>query len=109
MIHELLKVFCFQYKIVSVQYFLDELQPYEINTYIENIKYLDTNNWEQTRLLMYVIAQVNSKKQLDVKDILKFAWDNTKLETEIKTDDIQRLKERSKQIQKQLQQQIVNK
>nr|DAJ20172.1 MAG TPA: hypothetical protein [Siphoviridae sp. ctTYz13] len=40
-------------------------------------------SWEQTRLIAYLIAQVNSKKHLELNDIIKFKWDEEESETEI--------------------------
>jgi hypothetical protein len=40
--------------------------------YLNEVKY----NWEQTREIAYMIAQVNSRKQLKKSDILKFSWDS---------------------------------
>lgn len=78
------------------------MQTYEVNTIIENIPYLDRNLWEQTRFLAYVNVQINSKKQYNPTDILKFAWD-TELNKEIHNSDIERLREKSKQISLSLQ------
>lgn len=78
------------------------MQDWEIQDYIDNIKYLDVNSWEQTRLIMYVTAQVNSKKKLELKDVIKFPWDNSQNNTEIKSEDIIKLKEKAKLISEQL-------
>jgi hypothetical protein len=52
---------------------------------------------------MYANAQMNTKKKLKVKDIVTFPWENeSKSETEISTEDIQRLKEKAKKISKTL-------
>ena len=66
------------------------------------LKYADTASWEQTRWLMYVIAYVNSRKKLDVTDILKFSWDEKKQNTTITDDDIIRLKEKADIIGKKI-------
>jgi len=54
---------------------LDEAQPYELDIYIEKYNRLEKRSWEQARFISYIIAQVNSKKQLKPEDILKFDWD----------------------------------
>lgn len=51
---------------------------------------------------MYVVAQVNSKKKLNVQDILKFPWDKNGARTTITDDEIKRLREKAKTIQKEL-------
>lgn len=44
-------------------------------------------SWEQTRLISYLIAQVNSKKHLELSDIIKFKWDDEENEKEIVTKE----------------------
>ena len=34
------------------------------------------DNWEQARLISYLIAQSNSTKKLKLEDIIKFQWDD---------------------------------
>lgn len=55
---------------------MDKLEEWELPHLFENIKYSYKNELENTRLLMYIIAQVNSKKQLKISDIMKFSWDD---------------------------------
>lgn len=85
---------------MTIQYFMDEMQDYEVNDIIENIPSLDRNQWEMTRLLLYQTIQMNSKKKYQLSDILKFKWDREiKIEDkEISDDDIQRLKNKAKSI-----------
>lgn len=97
--HYLFRILCFQYKVVSVQYYLDLMQTYEVNDIIECLQYADVNLWEVGRINSYVIAQTNSKKKLSPTDIIKFPWDKDETkEIEISNEDIQRLKEKSKTI-----------
>ena len=65
-----------QFKLVSLEYFMDELQSWEVNELLECLKYADQASWEQTRWLMYVVAQVNSRKQLKLQDMMHFPWDD---------------------------------
>ena len=52
---------------------------------------------------MYVIAQVNSRKQLKVTDILKLPWDGDSVHnTTISDKDIARLKNKAKLLEKEL-------
>lgn len=88
-----------------MRYFLDEMKDYEVSSIIENIPYLDINEWERHRFQIYSSVQMNSKKQLSPTDIMKFKWDNEKKDTEISNDDIERLKKRSEQISKIIAQQ----
>ena len=47
-------------------------------------------------------AQINSRKQLKLTDILKFPWDADTAPTTISDDDIKRLREKAKAIGKDL-------
>ena len=81
---------------------MDQLQDWEVYDLYNMLQYADTNSWEQTRWLMYVIAQVNSRKQLKVTDILNFSWDQTQKNITITDDDIKRLKAKAEIIGKQI-------
>lgn len=103
---------CLQYKIVPVEYFLDKMQEWEISNIIDNIENVDRLTWEQTRLLMYITAQVNSTKKLKVNDIIKFPWEtkleqkeierqksNIKLRKDITKEEIDALQKKARLIQ----------
>lgn len=65
--------------------------------------YAFKDNWEQARLISYLIAQVNSKKKLKFSDIMEFHWDK---ETEIEgvsNEEITQLREQAKLVALQLQ------
>ena len=86
-----------------MDYFMDELQDWEVYDIYNMLQYADSASWEQTRWLMYVIAQVNSRKQLKVTDILNFSWDDSKQNnTTITDNDIKRLKEKADLIGKKI-------
>lgn len=77
---------------------MDYMQEYEIRTIVDNIQFLDRNSWEQTRLNIYAHAQMNSRKKLTVKDIVTFPWEKEfeQHNIEISTEDINRLREKAK-------------
>ena len=60
-----------------------------MDSVIELIEEKNKTEWEQTRFLAYVAAQVNSTKKLKPTDILKFDWDEKKVSDNI---DIQEIK-----------------
>lgn len=74
------------------------MQEYEVNTIIQNLPYLDRNSWEQYRFQIYSSVQMNSKKQINPTDIMKFAWDSKEEETSITSTEIERLRNKSKEI-----------
>lgn len=81
---------------------MDELQDWEVQDIYNNLQYADCISWEQTRYLMYTIAQVNSRKSLKVTDIMKFSWDSGGVETTITNEDIKRLKEKAQLLGQEL-------
>lgn len=70
---------------------------YEINALLKYDYYANKENWEQARLISYIVAQVNSKRKLNFQDIIKFPWEEEAKETSISKEDIERLKEQAKQ------------
>ena len=90
--------------ICSPEYFFDKMQLYELEVILDNLQLRHKQNWEQTRLLAYIIAQSNSTKKINITDVIKFSWDNEKNETiDIMTDeDKDRLKKKSDEIIKEL-------
>ena len=95
-----MRVVVFEFRVVPIEYFLDEMQEYEVSLIVDNLKYLDRNNWEQTRFQVYANAQMNTKKHLKETDIMKLPWDNGDVdgEKEIETVDVDRLREKSQKI-----------
>ena len=93
-----MRMLVFEFRVVSYDYFLNELQPWEITNIIEAIPYADRNQWEQTRLKIFSTASMFSKNQLTVTDIMRFKWDEEQGEpqTDITQTDIDRLKQQAK-------------
>lgn len=54
------------------------MKSYELNIICESLHLRTKDSWEQTRMLGYIIAQVNSKKKIKPSDIIKFAWEKEK-------------------------------
>lgn len=106
--HELFRLLCFQYKVVSVEYFMDTLQEHEIEPIVQNLEYYERPEWERTRFLAYCNLQKSSTKKINPQ-IIVFPWekesDNTDQingNSKLSKADIQRLKEQSKIISQTL-------
>lgn len=67
----------------SVEYFLDKMKPYELQIICDSLHLRCKDEWEQTRMIAYTIAQVNSKKRLKPSDIITFPWEVTKEEKQL--------------------------
>lgn len=109
MIHYLYRVIVFEFRLCSMEYFLDEMQQYEINTLIENIKYVDRTQREMSRYQLYVTVQANSKKKLKPEELIKLPWDEdnvfekgelTTKEIEQHNEDMKRIEEKFAQMTK---------
>ena len=99
------KVLVVGYKVVSHEYFMDKMQEYEIHDFYNALHYADINDWQQTRWLLYVIAQVNSKKKLKMEEILSLPCDKGWKEKhtgnkEISNEEISQLKQMAKDVSK---------
>lgn len=73
---------------------------YEVQPLITFMHLKHRDSWEQSRMIAYIIAQVNSRKKLNPTDIIKFDWDNEKeinKETRISNEDIERLRKKAKE------------
>lgn len=81
---------------------MDKMQEWEISEFYSTLQYSDTIQWEICRWLMYAIVQVNSKKKIDIKQILEFPWekDMSHQDKTISKKDISKLKAMSEEISK---------
>lgn len=64
-----------QYGITSAEYFLDKMKPYELDIICDGLHLRYRDSWEQTRMVCYIVAQVNSKKHLKPSDLMTFPWE----------------------------------
>jgi hypothetical protein len=77
------------------------MQWYEVESCLNGLDLKNRTGWEQTRGISYMIAQVNSRKKLNPTDIMKFHWDGDSV-TAITNDDVERLKQKSNETLKLL-------
>ena len=76
---------------INPEYVLNQIQPFEINSIMKYGYYKSKENWEQARLISYLIAQVNTKKTLKLQDIIKFQWEKENESTKITNEEINNL------------------
>ena len=75
---------------------MDIMEEWEVNDIIENIQYLDRNDWEQARLNLNTSYVLKTRKKIKTTDLLKFPWDKeSAVDTAIDNESIRRLKEKS--------------
>lgn len=79
---------------------------YEIPELVKGLNLKSRESWEQTRLLAYMTAQVNSTKTIKPTDILRFEWDYEKepddKEKTISKADVKRLSKKTDEVLKKL-------
>ena len=84
------------------------MKPYELSIICNSLHLRTKENWEQARMMAYVTAQVNSKKRLKPTDIIKFAWEKQKENTNTKPvkpltiSDVEQIKAMALQREKEL-------
>lgn len=83
---------------------MDEMEEYELNDIYNAMEYANLSDWQQTRYIVYAIAQTNSRKKLKIEDILSLPLDKgyTKNQhnQEISNEEIGQLKEMAKEVSK---------
>lgn len=70
----LFETFVVQHKILNYSEFLN-LEQWEISMMADALGYSEREEWERTRFLAYMTAQMQSTKRLKPTDIIKFKWD----------------------------------
>ena len=83
---------------IPPQYVLDEMAMYEVKALLDYEYYSHKDDWEQARMIAWMIAQVNSRKKLSTEDITKFYWEKEtqeEHETAITKEDIERLRNKA--------------
>ena len=75
-------------------YILDEMSIWEARELVKQAHLKNKENWEQTRLLVGIIANALSTKKVDIKEAMKFPWDEdyNDRRTAISNEEVERLK-----------------
>lgn len=95
---------CFEHKVLTVDYFLNNLELYEAAEIVNNLPYVNRDEKDLWRYEIYVLCQANSKKRLKPTDILEFAWDKdtTTASHTITNEEINQLKAKGQALEKYL-------
>ena len=62
-----------QHRLVSLEYFMDKMEEWEVVELYDVVGYAEYSSWEQTRLILSCYADTKKVKKLS--DIIKFPWD----------------------------------
>ena len=99
-VHYYFRLICFEYKVCSVPYFLDEMLLSELSDTLDNIQYADRSLWESNRINSFITCQVNSKKKLKLTDIYRLPFDEDDADKEqLSKDDFEQMQQQSKALE----------
>ena len=77
---------------------------YEISAILKNGYMKHQDEWEQSRLIAYVIAQCNSTKTIKPEQIISFEWDkNNSRKKQITNEQIKKTEQMMKNMEAYLQ------
>lgn len=77
----------------------------EVRLYLEGYERRKRDAWEQTRILGYIMAQVNSTKPIKQTDILSFPWDKKSHKAKpipVPISEMERLRAKAKQVEQEM-------
>lgn len=88
---------------------MDKMEFYEIRALMKYQYYAHKDDWEQARLVSYLIAQVNSKRKLKFSDIIEFEWDkeNEKINQSVSNEEIAKLRKEAMNVALMLENDVV--
>ena len=81
------------------------MQDYEVPLLLNELKYLDRNQWEQSRLHMATLVNMFSKEKKTIHDLMPMPWDEEGEEehmTEMSNADRDRLHARANEMAKMI-------
>ena len=96
------RLLCFEYRIVSVEYFLDELREWEAKELLYNLDFVDVNERQLLRGILYVLVQQNNKKKLDISSTWPLPWDKMKKEETATEKELENLRDEAKDMEDML-------
>ena len=98
--HYYFRLLCFEYKVCSVPYFLDEMLLSELSDILDNIQFADRSLWESQRISNFLNCQMNSKKKLNLTDIYRLPFDEDDADKEqLSKDDFEQMQKQSKALE----------
>lgn len=72
-----MRVLCVEYKLVTIDYFLDQMQEYELNHLLDMIQYTDKPIYESARLISYFSISPYLKKKIPMDEFMPLPFDES--------------------------------
>lgn len=95
-----------EYKLTPIDYFMDELEEWEVADLYNVMQFTDRNQWEIGRLVGYFTCLPYMKHKIPIGEFLELPFDenanNTEHNYEISNDEIEKLKKMSKGIEEKM-------
>lgn len=91
-------------RLVTYEYFMDEMQDYEIQTLSGMLDYVDYNEWRRMRLLYHGILAPHMKRPTTPEKLIPLPGDDALEEHNIEMTNAQRdiLKKRASRLQEKM-------
>lgn len=100
--HDVMRIVVIENKICSLDYFLDVMQPWELEFIFKNLAYAQKNEWEQTRLLYYGSIQPYLKDKTDLQEVFPLPFDNknedNQTQQNVTKESFEKLEERGNEL-----------
>lgn len=97
--HYYFRLLCFEYKVISSEYFRDRLLLTEFFDILDNIQFCDRSLWEAQRINSFITCQVNSRKKLKLQDIYKLPFDETDETEQMTKEDLDQMQQQSQMLE----------
>lgn len=101
-VHEYLRILVFVNKLVSYEYFMDEIQEYELELLFENIGWTYKNEWEIARLESYCSLCAFGKPKKTMQEMIPLMTDKNEdynvVDDNIDTNDYEKVMAQQKYI-----------
>lgn len=78
------------YNVVSYEYFMDDMQDYEIQTLSAMLDYVDYNEWRRTRMLYYAAVAPYMKRQQTPEKLMPLPGDDEAQQHDIEMTNTER-------------------
>ena len=87
---------------VSYEYFMDEMQEYEIELFMLNVNHAQKCDWERARMIMFTNISPYMKRQKTPKELFPLPTDDdyNEHDYEISDNEINTMKQRASRVSK---------
>lgn len=66
-----------EHKVVSVEYFLEEITDWEVAELLDLLPWADRATWESARMQAYINASIWCKKSMAPEDLVTLPWEKS--------------------------------